>query len=227
MDRSRMKTRRMSSTSFLLSGSGRRNGTVVVSLEQAVQNTRLQFADLRLIAATRTWHVNRDVQGNGAPIDENDPVGKRKRLADIVRHQDGREALVEPDALEHALHLDARQSVERAQRLVQQEKLRMTGEGASQRNALTLAAGEHTRPLIGAVGQAYFFEKTHRNSPAFGRRLTGRRSDLHVLDDVCPRQEPRLLKHDARAAGRLVGAEFDPSACGLVETCQQAKERAL
>ena len=88
------------------------------------------------------------------PLDHDDAVGERDRLGDVVGDQDRGEALVEPDALQQLLHLDAGQRVERAERLVERQDLRLADQRAGQRHALLLAAGQHRRPLAGAIGEA-------------------------------------------------------------------------
>ena len=56
--------------------------------------------------------------------------------------------------VEQAVHLDPGQRVERAERLVEQQHAGPADQGAGQRHALALAAGQHRRPVVGAVGEA-------------------------------------------------------------------------
>src|SRR5882757_10776659 len=54
---------------------------------------------------------------------DEDDIGQIRRLAKIVRHQDGGEFLRHPDRLQHAPQFLAREGVERAERLVEHQEL--------------------------------------------------------------------------------------------------------
>ena len=69
-----------------------------------------------------------------------DAVGHRHRLLLVVGHEDERDPDLALDPLELDLHLLAELQVERAERLVEEEHLRVVHEGAGQRDALLLAA---------------------------------------------------------------------------------------
>ena len=58
------------------------------------------------------------------------------------------------DALDLDLHLLAQVLVERAERLVEQQDIRIEDEPARQRHALLLAAGQFARVAIGEAGEA-------------------------------------------------------------------------
>ena len=64
-----------------------------------------------------------------------------------------------PDALQQAVHLAAGQRVERAERLVEEQDARAADERARERDALTLSARQHGRPVVGAVGEADVLER--------------------------------------------------------------------
>ena len=85
-----------------------------------------------------------------AVVHDRDAVGDRHRLLLVVRDDDeGQPELVlQVDQLE--LRLLAELLVERAERLVEEQHLRPLGDGAGERHALPLAAGE----LVGlALGE--------------------------------------------------------------------------
>ncbi len=81
-----------------------------------------------------------------AAVHDGDPVGHRERLFLVVRHVDERRPELVLDALELELHLLAQLDVERAERLVEEQRGRPVDESARQRDALLLAAGELPRP---------------------------------------------------------------------------------
>ncbi len=98
-----------------------------------------------------------------AAMKHGDPIGHRQRLGLVVRHVDDRhaEALVQAADLE--LHLLAQLLVERAERLVHQDQLRLEHQRARQRDALLLAARE-LRPAAG--------RRTLRAAPSSSARST-------------------------------------------------------
>ena len=73
---------------------------------------------------------------------DGDPVPEEDRLLDVVRHQDHGRALGGPDAQQLLLHLDLRERVERAKRLIQEEHAGLVDEHAREGGALGHAAGE-------------------------------------------------------------------------------------
>ena len=78
------------------------------------------------------------------------------------------------------VHPDARQRVERAERLVRQEQRRLAHQRARQRHALLLAARKRVRPGILAAGQADIGE---RRPPPLGR-IRMAQADGDVLQRV-------------------------------------------
>ena len=76
---------------------------------------------------------------------DRDLVGHRHGLLLVVRDVHERDADLLLDALELDLELAAQAQVERAERLVEQERARAVDERAGERDALLLAAGELRR----------------------------------------------------------------------------------
>ena len=88
---------------------------------------------------------------DAALVDDSDGIGQRQRLRLIVRDIDRRNADLALQALELAAHFVAQLRIEVGQRLVEQEEPRLVHDGARQRHALLLAAGEpRRRPLLKA-----------------------------------------------------------------------------
>jgi len=151
-----------------------------------------------MAARTRQLHI--EVECDAALIDDDDAIGERHGLGNIMRDEHGGEFLLAPDALQQKLHFDAGERVERAERLIQRQDLRMGDKRPRQRNTLLLAAGKHIRPLTRPIPQAHLIEDGKR---LFLRRLApGDAGQPHgnVIRDTLPRQETRLLKHHAGAA---------------------------
>src|SRR5260370_41862049 len=84
------------------------------------ENLRLQRARA-LVAPSRARKCDREVEPDGAVAQHDHAIGERNRLADVVRDQNRRKAAFDPQPLEKLVHLDAREGVESAERLVEQE----------------------------------------------------------------------------------------------------------
>lgn len=180
--------------------------------------------------AARPRKVDRDVQRHGAVFEEHDAVGERHGLGDVVRNQNRGEALAPPGGFEQLLHLDARQGVKRAERLVEREQSRAADKRAGEGDALFLSAGQSRRPVVGAVGEADGSDRLKRPLTTRRRTTFGPQAHFDVGEHARPRQQSRLLKHDARHAPRIVDgafAEKNAPAVGLVQAREQAQQRAL
>ena len=83
-----------------------------------------------------------------AVAQDDDPVGERQGLVLVVRHVDGGRAELVVDAPDLGAHLEAQLRVEIRERLVHQHERRLDDDGAGDRHALLLAAGELARQLV-------------------------------------------------------------------------------
>ena len=89
-----------------------------------------------------------------AAVHHRDPVGDLHRLLLIVGDEHGGDVLLVVQAPQPGAQLGADGGVERAERLVEQQHLRLDGERPGERHPLALAAGELVRALLGPLGQA-------------------------------------------------------------------------
>ena len=96
---------------------------------------------------------------DAALVHHRDAVAHRERLFLVVRHEDERDADLALDALQLELHRLAQLQVERAERLVEQQRARVVDERAGQRDALLLAAGELARLAVREVGEPHDLEQ--------------------------------------------------------------------
>jgi hypothetical protein len=71
-------------------------------------------------------------------VDQYDPIPKRDSFRNVVSDQN--RAVRQPNLLDQALHLDGRQVIECAERLVERQNLRGAHERVRKRNALFLTA---------------------------------------------------------------------------------------
>ncbi len=118
-----------------------------------------------------------------------------------VNHEHG-DAFVLPDAQELGLHLTARQRVERAERLVEQENLRPRRKAPGDRCALSHAAGELVRIRLFEPLEPDQCEETARDlALLFLRRAALQESNRNVRFDREPREQAVILKPRCRDAG--------------------------
>ena len=130
-----------------------------------------------------------------------DAVGEHERLGDAVRDEEHRLAARRPDAQQLVLHLDAGDLVERAERLVHQQDLRILRERARDRDALLHAAGELGRIPVAVAGEPDERQELGRLAPARGGvEAAAARAELDVADRGEPGKERLPLEHDALAA---------------------------
>ena len=137
---------------------------------------------------------------------DDDAVGEHQRLPDAVGDEDDRLAARRPDAQQLVLHLDARQLVERAERLVHQQDLRIERERAGDGDALLHAAGQLGR-ILGAGARET--DERSRSSRAPERRPCRRRGSSPRTSRSGrgePGKQRALLEHHALpAAGPVTG----------------------
>ncbi len=106
-----------------------------------------------------------------------------------------RDADVLLDALELDLQLLAQAQVERAERLVEQQRARAVDERAGERDALLLAAGQLGRLALAEVAELHELE-----------RLVRARADI-VLGDLPPLEPEGDVLLDAQMREQRVGLE--------------------
>ena len=88
-----------------------------------------------------------------------DPVGHGERLLLVVRHVDERDADLALELPQLELQVLAELGVERAERLVEQQHLRVEHQRPGQGDALLLAAGELRRTALGEIADADELER--------------------------------------------------------------------
>ena len=77
-----------------------------------------------------------------------DVVGNLEGFLLVVGNEDGGHVQLALDLAQRAAQLDADLGIQRAQRLVQQQNVRLDGQGARQGDALLLAAGKLARHAL-------------------------------------------------------------------------------
>jgi hypothetical protein len=114
------------------------------------------------------WQVYALVQRDAAVFDQHHAIGQGHGLLHVVRDEQRGEAMGTPQAFDQPVHLDARERVERAQGLVEQQQARLVHQRPRQGHALALAARQARGPFALALAQAHLGQ--HRSgAPQAGR----------------------------------------------------------
>ena len=138
---------------------------------------------------------------DAALVHHDDEVGERQRLVLAVRDMDEGDAELLLQAAQLGAHPHAQERVERRQRLVEQQDLRIGDQRARQRDALLLAARQLRRHALGVWRHGDELEELHRLLAP--RRLV---DALHlqregdIVDAGEMREERVALEHHRRAA---------------------------
>src|SRR3954454_9073980 len=183
----------------------RRGGRAFVEVAGAGDAHRPQGAwavDNLTVQDVRRSHEARDERRNGLVVDlggradllhlalvhHDDLVGKLERFLLVVRHQKARHAELAVKLVEPTPEILADLRVERPERLVEQQDLRLRCERARQRDTLPLPA----RQLV--------------------RKPVGERRQLHQIQQVADPLVARLLRFlsDAQTEGDVVGHRHVP-----------------
>src|SRR5215470_15774753 len=171
---------------------------------------------------------------DAALIQHRDAIAHRQRLLLVVRHVDEGDAdlALHPQQLE--LHLLAELEIERAERLVQQQHLRLVDDRAGQRDALALAAGELRRLARAEPGQPYHLQgAVHLLAPLGPGHAADAQAVLDVPPDRHVREQRVVLEHrvDVAGVGRDPGhvrpAEQDPAVVRAFEPRDQPQQSGL
>jgi hypothetical protein len=156
--------------------------------------------DLLDVARPGQRHVEDRLDRGRAGRHDDDPVGERDRLLEVVRHEHhrGPGALPEPQQL--VLHQRPGLHVQRAERLVHQHDLRLVDQRLGQRDPLAHAAGELVWVVLRERAQPDPLDPDHG---AFAGLVLGdaavARPGGDVVEDRTPRQHGVGLEHVADA----------------------------
>ncbi|GAA3216905.1 hypothetical protein GCM10020256_19520 [Streptomyces thermocoprophilus] len=169
---------------------------------------------------------------DAARVHHGDRVGHGHGLLLVVRDMHEGDADLGLDALELQLHLAAQLQVEGAERLVEQQHLRVVDQRAGHSDALLLAAGELVGFLPGLLAQLdqlqHLLDLLLHALDAASAQTEG-----DVLEDVEVREEGVGLEHRVhgplvrRQRGDVLVAEVDGAAAGFLQAGDHAQGGGL
>src|SRR3954452_6611290 len=178
---------------------------------------------------TRQRHVHDLV--HTAMLHDHHAVGEQHGLIEIVRHEQDRFLRALMDGGQLALQRLARLRVQRAERLIHQQNLRVDRQRPRNADALLHAAGELIGTAIARILQAHQIEIASRR---FAQHPAAHplhfQPERHVLKRGEPRQQRRMLEHHAAVvptAGDHVSIDRHAAAACRLEAHRDAQRRGL
>ena len=185
----------------------------------------------RVVARARRFVVHEVGDAGRMPRQQQDAVGEVDRFLEVVRHQHGRGAGLHEDALQLLAHEQRHLVVERRERLVEKQDLRLHHERAHDRDELLLAAGEQVR-IFGQID----LDAEMGDQPLHPRAAL-RLRHAHQLErilDVLERAQPGeqrlavVLEHVAELdLAQRLAVEQDFAGIGRDQPGDHVDERAL
>ncbi len=99
-----------------------------------------ELSEFGNVAAAWAWQINCEIKPNRAIFNQQHAVGQHERFADIMRDEEGCKTFCAPNFFNEPLLFNAGERIERAERFIQRQSLRLRDERAGQGDALTLPA---------------------------------------------------------------------------------------
>ncbi len=169
-----------------------------------------QFAErgIEPVARLRQGHLDLGEDAAGIAAEDQDPIAHQHRFLDVVGHQDHAldgHATFGPQVQEIGAQGLGGEHVERRERLIHQQDVRMHHQRPGEAHALAHAAGQFARIGRFEAVQADQIDGRQRARADFGPRQTLRlQSQRDVLEHGEPGKERKALEHHRDARGRTV-----------------------
>src|SRR5881628_1632673 len=174
--------------------------------------------------------LRRPEEHDPALLHQPDRVAQQQPLTHVVRHEDDRLAETPLQREELALQLDARDRIERPERLIQQEERRIGGERPGDADPLALPA----RQLVGVARTEHAGieadqgeELARPRGDALGGPPLEARHQTDVALDREVREQPDLLDDVADAAAQPGGLERVRGPSGDPDLARRGLEQAI
>jgi len=164
---------------------------------------------------------------------QHNAVGQQYRLVDVVRDHEDRLPGGLHNGEQFVLYGAACQRIERPEGLVEQQHLRLNGEGARNAHTLLHASGQFRGLPVCCVAQAHhveIFKAVLAHTLSGPRRIPGAHAEGDIFQRAQPRKKRMSLEHDTAVQGRT--GKFAPrhdghAAAGLIEPRQYVENGGL
>ena len=167
-------------------------------------------------------------------VEYRDPVGHVECLGLVVRHQHGGDVHLVVQPAQPRAQILADLCVQRAERLVEQQHLRVHSERARQRHPLPLPAGQLVRIASLEAGEADHLEEVVHLLLDLGLRpLTDAQAESDIVANRQMFERRVVLEHEAdatplrRNVRHIFTVDGDGSGIGLIETGDGPQQRRL
>ena len=161
---------------------------------------------------------------------DDDAISHVDGFVNVVGDQEHGGAAGLPEVQHLILHAHARERVERAQRLIEQQHLGMINQRPGQGNALGHAAGKMMRVGVGKCFQANQTHEIVHFRPFLLEQAARDQAGLNVAGDGEPGEEVGILKNQTAfgaGAGDRIVADPKLAGVGSIKTGKQAQQRGL
>ena len=163
------------------------------------------------IARPRHLDLALDQDAAGPRRHHEHAVGEEHRLAQVVGHQDDGDLARRVQVADHAPQLLAGEGIERAERLVEHQQLRLVDQRAAERGALLHAAGQLPGKLVALAAEPDRGQQLLGARDIFGlaaadlaaMRLDDFERQQQVVERRAPGQQGRRLERHAGDLDRL------------------------
>ena len=175
-----------------------------------------ELADI-VVGGRADQFVTRAALDHLAVAHDEDAIAELERLGQVVgdEHHGLADLVVQADDL--VLHVAADQRVERGERLVEEEHVRVAGERPGETDALLHAAGELVGVGVLVSGQADQFDDLHGPLGALGLAHAAYLQAVRdVVDDPAVRQQPEVLEDHGELAAPQLAQPFGVRAADVL-----------
>ncbi len=178
--------------------------------------------------------VGRSLLEQPAEVHHRHPVRELEGLLLVVGDEQGGDPQLALDGANGAPQLEAHAGVERPERLVEQQHLRLVREGAGESDALLLPAGQLARSASAKAGQTDHLQQLVAAAAALGRLdAADAQGELDVLGRRHTAEQGIALEHEPDAApggwqlGDVAPVEQHPPGVHVGEAGDHAQQGAL
>jgi len=184
------------------------------------------------VARARQLDLELDLHPSRAASEDDDPVRKVDRFFDVVRDEERSLTCLRPDLQELELHHFARLRVQRRERLVEKEHLRVGEERPGEVHALLHAPRQLERIGILETLEADELDLVSRavDHLSLAHGALGLDAEDDVAEDRAPREQAGLLEHHGAIGARLrdlAPVEREGSGGDRDEAVDRVEERRL